>query len=212
MKKEIKRNLSIAIFLLTAFVLWTVLVRVVDRQTIGPLDSAVGFATLNGYIHELFGVHMFLYNLTDLLSIIPLAIVLGFGVLGLVQWIKRKKLFSIDRDIIALGLFYVAVFVAFISFEVLVINYRPILIEGVLEASYPSSTTMLAMCVLPTAAMQIRSRIRNKAFKECVFYLTVVFTVFMVVARLISGVHWFTDIIGGALLSTGLVTMYYTYK
>ena len=92
MKKEIKRNLSIAIFLLTAFVLWTVLVHVVDRQTIGPLDSAVGFATLNGYIHELFGVHMFLYNLTDLLSIIPLAIVFGFGVLGVVQWIKRKKL------------------------------------------------------------------------------------------------------------------------
>ena len=212
MKKEIKRNLSIAIFLLTAFVLWTVLVHVVDRQTIGPLDSAVGFATLNGYIHELFGVHMFLYNLTDLLSIIPLAIVFGFGVLGVVQWIKRKKLFSIDRDIIALGVFYVAVFVAFISFEVLVINYRPILIEGVLEASYPSSTTMLAMCVLPTAAMQFRARIQNKALKECVFYLTVAFTVFMVLARLISGVHWFTDIIGGALLSTGLVTMYYTYK
>ena len=212
MNKKRKISLSVSICSLAAFLVWTILVRIIDRQAIGPNDSIVGFATLNQKVHELFGVHMFLYDITDLLSIIPLAIVLGFGVLGLVQWIKRKKLFSIDRDIIALGLFYVAVFVAFISFEVLVINYRPILIEGVLEASYPSSTTMLAMCVLPTAAMQIRSRIRNKAFKECVFYLTVVFTVFMVVARLISGVHWFTDIIGGALLSTGLVTMYYTYK
>ena len=212
MKKETKKSLSVSISFLAAFLLWTLLVRMIDRQAIGPLGSVVGFAKFNGYVHELFDVHMFLYDLTDLLSIIPLAIVFGFGVLGLVQWIKRKKLFSIDRDIIALGLFYIAVFSVFIAFEILVINYRPVLIEGVLEASYPSSTTMLAMCVLPTAAMQFKARIQNKALKECVFYLTVAFTVFMVLARLISGVHWITDIIGGALLSTGLVTMYYTYK
>ena len=212
MKKEAKKSLSVSISFLIAFLLWTLLVRTVDRKAIGPLGSTVGFSTLNGYVHNLLGVHMSLYTITDLLSVIPLAIVLAFGVFGLIQLIKRRRLAAVDRDIIALGIFYAVVFAAFIAFEILVINYRPVLIEGVLEASYPSSTTMLAMCVLPTAAMQFRTRIQNKALKECIFYLTVAFTVFMVVGRLISGVHWFTDIIGGALLSTGLVTMYYTYK
>lgn len=212
MKKETKKSLYVGVCLLALFILWTALVSLVDRQPIGPLESTVGFATFNGYMHELLGVHMFLYTLTDLLSLLPLAIVLGFGVLGLIQLIKRRRISTVDRDIIALGIFYAVVFAMFLSFEILVINYRPVLIDGVLEASYPSSTTMLAMCILPTAAMQFRVRIQNKALKECVFYLTVAFTVFMVVARLISGVHWITDIIGGALLSTGLVMMYYTYK
>ena len=91
MNKETKKSLSVSISFLAAFLLWTLLVRMIDRQAIGPLESVVGFASFNGYVHELFGVHMFLYNLTDLLSIIPLAIVFGFGVLGLIQWIKRKK-------------------------------------------------------------------------------------------------------------------------
>lgn len=212
MKKETKKSLYISISFLAAFLLWTLLVRTIDRKPIGPLDSEVGFATLNKAVHEFFGVHMSLYNITDLLSIIPLSIVLGFGLLGLIQWIKRVRLWSIDRDIIALGAFYFVVLTFFILFEIFVINYRPVLIDGVLEASYPSSTTMLTMCVMPTAAMQFSARIDKKAIKECIFYLIVAFTVFMVLARLISGVHWITDIIGGALLSTGLVMMYYTYK
>ena len=35
-----------------------------------------------------------------------------------------------------------------------------------------------------------------------------IFALLMVVARLLSGVHWLTDIVGGVLLSTGLVTLY----
>ena len=212
MKKETKRNLSISISLLTAFILWTALVRIVDRQAIGPLDSTVGFATLNGYVHELFGVHMSLYNVTDWLGLVPIAIMLCFGLLGLMQWIKFQKLLSVDRNILALGVFYVAIFAIFILFEVLVINYRPVLIDGALEASYPSSTTMLAMCVMPTAMMQFKRYVKSKVLKVVLVYSSIAFTVFMVLGRMISGVHWITDIIGGALISAGLVMMYYTYQ
>ena len=208
MKRENKRLFLIAAGALAAFVLWTVLVRVVDLQQIGPEGSVVGFAAFNAFVHGLTGVHMGLYELTDMLSVIPLAIIGGFGLLGLVQWIKRKSFAKVDYSILVLGGFYIVVLVIFALFEVLAINYRPVLIEGKLEASYPSSTTMLVMCVLPTAVMQLRGRIQNPVLNHSVSFVLGVFTGFMVVVRLISGVHWVTDIIGGALLSTGLVVLY----
>ena len=208
MKKENQRNFCIATCMLLAFLLWTVAIQFVDVQAIGPQESSVGFATINQFVHNLTGVHMSLYTITDWLGLVPLMFVMGFGTLGLIQWIKRKHLLKVDYSILVLGGFYIVVMAAFVLFEVLVINYRPVLINGILEASYPSSTTMLVMCVMPTAIMQFDTRIKNDVLKRCVTYAITAFIVFMVIGRLVSGVHWFTDIIGGALLSTGLVLMY----
>lgn len=205
MKK--KRILSAAGFI-ALFILWTAAIKCFDVQSIGPGGSAAGFAALNGFVHELFGVHMLLYVVTDWLGIVPLCFVLGFAVLGLIQLIKRKSLFKVDSDILALGGFYVAVLAVYFLFETVVINYRPVLIDGYLEASYPSSTTMLVMCVIPTAIMQFKVRIKNKLLQKIIIFTLAAFTVFMVIGRLVSGVHWFTDIVGGAILSAGLVTLY----
>ena len=207
-----KKRFCIPFGLLGAFVLWTVAVRSIDVQPIGPQSSSVGFATWNRFVHNLTGVHMPLYTLTDWLGLVPFVFVLGFAVLGLVQLIKRKSILKVDRSILALGGFYVAVMAAYVFFEIFVINYRPVLIEGTLEASYPSSTTMLVLCVMPTAVMQLRSRIKNRPFRHVVSVALIAFTAFMVIGRLISGVHWFTDIMGGALLSAGLVTLYHTVR
>ncbi len=208
MKKKNQKNFCIAICMLIAFVMWTVAIRFIDVQAIGPQESSVGFATINQFVHTLTGVHMSLYTITDWLGLVPLMFVMGFGTLGLIQWIKRKHLLKVDYSILVLGGFYIVVMAAFVLFEVLVINYRPVLIDGILEASYPSSTTMLVMCVMPTAIMQFDTRIKNDVLKRCVTYAITAFIVFMVIGRLVSGVHWFTDIIGGALLSTGFVLMY----
>ena len=203
-----KRKLGIAFGLLAAFILWTLAVSLVDVQTIGPRDSAVGFATINGWFHDLTGVDMTLYHITDWLGLVPVAFGFGFAILGLVQWIRRKSLFKVDRSILVLGGFYIVTLAAYLFFEDFVINYRPVLIQGFLEASYPSSTTLLVMCVMPTAAMQLRQRIKNRPFRWAVSATITAFTVFMVVGRLISGVHWLTDIVGGALLSAGLAKLY----
>ena len=208
MEKKNKKRLVLGVSLVVAFVLWTILVCFVDVRAIGPEGSSVGFAALNGFVHELTGVNWFLYTITDWLGIVPIAVALGFAILGLVQLIKRKSLWKVDHRILALGVFYIVVMAAYIFFEVVVINYRPTLIDGYLEASYPSSTTMLVMCVMPTAAMQLNVRIKNTVLRRCAVITIVAFTAFMVIGRLVSGVHWITDIIGGALLSAGLVTMY----
>ena len=210
MKKETKKNFGIAAILLGAFVLWTVAVRLVDVQPIGPQGSAVGFATINGWVHDLTGVHMPLYTVTDWLGLVPIGVAMGFALLGLIQWIKRKHLRQVDFSILVLGGFYLLVMAAYVLFEVFVINYRPVLINGCLEASYPSSTTMLVLCVMPTTLMQLNARIKNQTLKRWVGFGITAFILFMVIGRLLSGVHWFTDIIGGALLSAGLVMLYYS--
>ena len=207
--KRIRKSFIASICLLTAFVLWTVAICFVDVRAIGPESSLVGFAGINGFVHNLTGVHWGLYNITDWLGLVPIFVCMAFGILGLMQWIKRKSIRKVDYNILILGGFYIITIVAYLFFESVAINYRPVLIGGILEASYPSSTTMLVMCVMPTAIMQLGRRIKNKVLCSIVSVTIIAFIAFMVIGRLLCGVHWLTDIVGGALLSAGLVMMYY---
>ena len=209
MKKASRKFLYLSLIFLTAFILWTNLITIIDVKAIGPKGSRVGFATINSYFLESTGFNMHLYTITDWLGLVPIIFAFGFGILGLLQWIKRKNILKVDFSILTLGGFYIATMAVYILFEYLVINYRPVLINGYLEASYPSSTTLLVLCVMPTAIMQFNSRIKNRISRRLVAFLITAFIVFMVVGRLISGVHWLSDIIGGALFSAGLVMLYY---
>ena len=188
MERNTKKHLSTGLGLLLAFALWTVLILFVDVQKAGPSETEVGFATFNIWFHRLTGEHMTLYTITDWLGLVPIAVCLGFGALGLVQLFRRKGLQNVDPDILLLGGYYVLVILGYLFFEAVPINYRPVLIEGRLEASYPSSTTLLVLSVVDV--------------------FLVLFSSFMVIARLVSGVHWITDIIGAVLLSGGLLFIY----
>ncbi len=210
MKTKNTKNFIISASLLTSFVLFTLMVKFIDVKPIGPKESLVGFATLNGWIHNLIGINMTLYNITDWVSILALFITFGFAMLGLFQLIKRRSLFQLDRSILVLGGFYLIVFIAYLFFEFFIIDYRPVLINGFLEASYPSSTTMLVMCIMPTAMMQFSRLITNNNARNKVNAFCGVFTGLMVIGRFFSGVHWLTDILGGVLLSAGLVMFYFT--
>ena len=176
-----KQKLYFATTLLTAFLLWTVAVCLVDVAPIGPQDSAVGFARINDAFHRLTGVHLSLYYITDWLSLVPLGFVMGFALLGLVQWIRRRSLRKVDRSILVLGGFYGITMAAFLFFELVAINYRPVLIEGVLEASYPSSTTLLVLCVIPTAVMQLNRRTKSCRLNKLLTRFLTVFSAFMVI-------------------------------
>ena len=208
MTKNNRKTLYTAICMLVGFVLWTISIQFIDIQVIGPQGSSVGFATLNQFIHNLTGVNTILYTITDWLGLVPFGFAMGFALVGFIQLIKRKHILKVDFDILALGGFYIVVFAIYIFFELYVVNYRPILINGILEASYPSSTTMLAMCIMPTTIMQFNNRIKNETLKKLISLSIIVFILFMVIGRILSGVHWITDIIGGAILSCGLVMLY----
>ena len=206
MKKN--QNLLTGILLLMGFAAWTFLIQTVDVQPIGPNGSSVGFAALNGWFHQLTSVHWTLYTLTDWLGLVPIAVCLIFAGAGFIQLVRRKSLFKVDLDILLLGVYYVLVIFCYLMFEMVPINYRPVLIDGFLEASYPSSTTLLVLSVMPTLYFQAQRRLTQNVLRQTICIFSVLFSAFMVIGRLVSGVHWLTDIVGAVLLSSGIFLIY----
>lgn len=208
MKNSRKRNWYLGISFVGAFLFWTMLIQRVDVQPMGVKGTMIGFATLNCWFHKLTGVHMEIYHMTDWLGLVPIFACMFWGIVGLMQWIQRRSIRKVDYDILCLGIYYVVVVAAYLAFEMIPINYRPILIEGRMEVSYPSSTTLLVLCVMPTVIEQVNRRINSENVRRSVRIFVVVFSMFMVIGRLISGVHWLTDIVGSVLLSTGMFCIY----
>lgn len=203
-----KKNLISGILCLIIFVLWTELILTVDVQAVGVNGTKIGLATLNTWFHDLTGVNMRLYVITDWLGLIPVFVCIFFGMVGFLELLKRKSVLRVDPDILLLGIYYVTVISAYIIFEMFPLNFRPVLIDGVMEASYPSSTVLLVLSIMPTLVFQSNRRIENNGIKITVIVLSVIFSVFMVVGRLLSGVHWVTDIVGSCFLSAGLFNVY----
>lgn len=205
-----KKNVLECICLIFLSIFYTILVKTVDVRAIGPKGSSVGFAGINKTFSNFIGVHMSIYKVTEILGYIALLVAFGYGLYGLVTLIKRKSLFKVDKEILMLGGLYVVVLCVYVFFEKIIINYRPVLIDGVLEASYPSSHTVLALCVCTSAIMVNKKLFKNKKPLNYLNWLLVVLMPLIVFGRIISGVHWITDIIGGVLISITLLKCFKT--
>lgn len=203
-----KRQFGRGIALMVTFGIWTWLITHIDVQPWGQNGTYIGFASFNCWFHSLTGAHMGIYAITDWLGLVPIFICIAFAGIGLMQALKRRSIFKVDRDIVLLGVYYVIVFLAYVIFEMIPINYRPILIDGIMEASYPSSTTLLVLSVMPTLSMQVNRRATSPTARRIVTLSSIAFSAFVVIGRLVSGVHWFTDIAGSLLLSAGLFMIY----
>ena len=209
MQRKAKRYFLVGGALFLLFALFTVLVARFDVKPIGPGQSAVGFAGVNQFMFERVGVHLVWYHITDWLDVIAILFAFGFAAVGLGQLVKRRSIRKVDGTILVLGVFYLLVIAAYLFFENVVINCRPVILGESLEASYPSSHTMIVVCIMVTAVMQFRMLCSQKSrLCAAVDFAAVVIVVVTVLGRLISGVHWFTDIVGGLLLSSALIMLY----
>ena len=210
MKKK-RKDIFVCGGLFAVAIIYTILVKYIDVQAIGPKDSLVGFATINKFIFNLTGVNMVWYSITDWLGFVPLIIAFIYAMIGLVQMIKRKNILKVDKEILGLGVFYIIVIGLYIFFETYVINYRPILMDGILEASYPSSHTLLSVCICGSSLMINKYLFKNKNFFKVENIISILSILVIVIGRFISGVHWFTDIIGAILISIALLKAFYIY-
>ena len=194
--------------LLICFVVFTILVRCIDVQPVGPENSLIGFATVNTAVHNYFGEHHLWYQLTQVFGILAIGVAAAFACVGLVQLIQRKSLLKVDRSVLALGFVYVAVIILYVLFEKLAVNVRPVITDEGLEPSYPSTHTMLILTILGTARYAVKKLLKNPKIVLILQILCLVIMILTVIGRLICGVHWLTDIIGGLLISGALVGFY----
>ncbi|MCQ2583978.1 MAG: phosphatase PAP2 family protein [Treponema sp.] len=198
-----------SIFFLLCFVVFTVLIKTVDVQPLGPLDSEIGFATVNVAINNFTGIHPEWYTISNCVGVISGFIILGFALIGFIQLIKRKSILKVDSNILVLGVFYLVVFITFLIFEeVVALNYRPLLIDEELTASYPSSLTMAAICAFGSSMIELPVYVKKPSILMANKILSIILIVAIMAGRLISGYHWLTDIIGAGFLSLGLIYLY----
>lgn len=205
-----KKNILICVLLVLISIIYTLLVKYVDTSTIGPNGSVVGFSSLNSFVFNLTGNNMTLYKITEILGIIPILIALMYAVIGLIQVIDRKSL-KVDKELIALGILYIIVILIYVFFEKCIINYRPVLIDGILEASYPSSHTLLSICICGSSLLINKYLFNNKKIYKYINIVSIISMVLIVLGRLLSGVHWASDIIGSIIISITLLKILETY-
>ena len=209
-KKQININLLLSIILLGCFVVWTIMLKTVDVQAIGANDTDIGLATLNISFFNAVGVNEIGDKLSDLLFYPIIGSALIFVLIAIIQLIKRKSVFKIDKELICALFGYLTIILFYLVFEIVIINYRPILIEGQIEASYPSSHTMISSFILLTEIYLTLYFLKgkNKILKYSIVALISLILIAVVVLRTISGMHWLSDIIGALFLSTGLYFLY----
>ena len=205
-----KRNLTLFALLAALFLILLVLVLCADVAAIGPAGTRIGLSRLNQAVHSGVGVHPALYEATELLGYLAILAVVCFACCGLVQMIRRRRILAVDREILALGGLYIAVGALYVFFEKVIVNYRPILMPGETapKASFPSSHTLLAVAVFGSTAILVPRYVKGRAARRALQALCVALIVVMELLRLLSGVHWLTDIVAGALLGGALLALY----
>ena len=192
-------------------IIYTVLVKYIDVQEIGPNDSLVGFATINNFMFNLTGVNMLWYDITNWWGFVPLFIAFIYVMIGFIQMIKRRNILKVDKEILGLGVYYIIVIGLYIFFETCIINYRPTLMDGILEASYPSSHTLLSVCICGSSLIINKYLFKNRNFFKAENIISILSILVIVIGRFISGVHWFTDIVGAILISIALLKAFNIY-
>ncbi len=192
------------------FIVFSLWIRLFDVEPVGPEGSSIGFARLNLAVHEFFGMHLFWYKLTQVFGLLAIAVAASFAVLGLVQLIGRKSLLKVDRKLLILGLIYILVILLYVLFEKVPFNYRPVVLDPAqgLEPSYPSTHTMIILSILGTAIAVIGDYIKNAKLVLLLKILALVIMALTIIGRLVCGVHWFTDIAGGVIISLFFINLF----
>lgn len=208
MKNKNQNNLINFATYLISFIVFTIIIKTIDVKSIGPENSSIGLASINNGFHNFLDYNELFYNISKYLGYLSFIIILFYAFIGLKELINKKSIFKVNNKLLLLGAFYILVLAVYFLFEKVIINYRPVLENGVLEASYPSSHTILSICVCLSSIIISKYIFKNKEFVKIFNIVSFILMTLIVITRLLSGVHWLTDIIGGILISLSLIYLF----
>ncbi|MFA6611570.1 MAG: hypothetical protein WCS78_04205, partial [Bacilli bacterium] len=116
-----------------SFLILTILLFTVDRQTLTLDTPSVGLATMNQFFFP--NNHFPVWDtLTDIIMIFALFIILIAAFIGFIQLVTRKHLVKVNPTILSLGIIVITMMIIWVVFDKgWVVNYRPILVEGTIE-------------------------------------------------------------------------------
>lgn len=209
MKKHII-NFSITAALFVVFAVFTIIAKFVDTGLVLTTNTKIGLSSINKPIFDSIKISDAWGTVSTVLFLVAALVALALIVIGVREFIKTKQLSKVNHKILFLiGLYMLTVFFYFL-FEILIVNYRPLLDEGLAKASYPSSHTLLVCVVCLSACFVVPDYIKNKPLKITIISLLILISLLTPVTRMLAGMHWFSDIIGSLLLSAALVMCYYS--
>ena len=209
MKQIPKETMKTVIIMTVLAIAATILVATVDGQPVGVQGTNLGFATINTQFFARFGQNDTFYKISSAAGIVCFVTAAGFGLFFLKQLIDRKSLSKVDRNLSILIMLYILTAALYLLFDkVLIINYRPILRDKGLESSYPSTHTVIAWVVMVSAIDQWNIYIRNEKLKTAATACSLIVLFIVIVTRMLAGVHWLTDIIGGMIIGDMLIAWY----
>lgn len=208
MRKKIKRDIRNAGIYFAAFLVLLVCVKLIDVKPIAPDGSGVGFAWLNGGISKMIGYHQVWHVVSELFGYFALITGAGFAAAGVYQLVTRKSIKKVDADILVLGGTYILTGIFYVLFEIFVVNVRPVLENGKAEASFPSSHTLLAVVLLGTAQVMAARHVENMQSQRLLQTIALALIALIILTRILSGVHWITDIVAGSLLGMAILSLY----
>ena len=164
---------------------------------------------MNDAIFDFFGTNVIWDKVGDVLLILVLAAVAGFALAGLTQLIKRKSLKKVDSEILAMIPSLVLMVAIYFVFEkVWILNYRPVMVNGVAEPSFPSTHTLVAVTVLGMIMLALPKYIKEKKTRTLIDVALLIVMAVMAFSRVASGMHWATDVLGGIVFGIDLVLVY----
>ena len=208
------KNRKLAISLISSaclsvmFVVFTLLVKFVDVAYVGMTGKEVGLSSFNRLVYESVDVSETFDKLGDVCMVLSILVVLFVVALGIYELVKNKSIKKVDKKIWSMGIIYALVVLIYVVFELICLNYRPVLIDGKLEASYPSSHVMLSLTILSCFLIFMLSKLKTKKQKAILGTLIGLFMFVIVLFRVLSGMHWMTDIIASVILALMLAGWY----
>lgn len=188
------------------FLVLTVSLLLVDVQSAGA--QTVGWASLNFWWHDLISVQHGWHIVSNIVATVTLLALCAMVVWQFIIMLRGKSFRAFLKQWLAFDITVILLVLCYVLFQIVVVNYRPIMIDGMAEVSYPSSHILLFATLLPLIVCECWHNVPSKVWRRVIAVSALVLMVVGIVARALCGYHWLTDSVGALLLSAALVAWY----